>query len=99
MCSSDLEHHHRPKAPVDQRGRFFCRVAVRIESRPWERLHVSETLRLDAQLSYVAGLEQGTLRLTTHDHDRFATRADKREGANSSFVHFAQVTTVLGSEG
>ena len=32
-------------------------------------------------------------------HDRFATRADKREGANSSLVHIAQVTTVLGSEG
>ena len=32
-------------------------------------------------------------------HDRFATRADIREGDNSSFVHSAQVTTVLGSEG
>ena len=33
-------------------------------------------------------------------YDRFATRADKREGANFSLVHFfAQVTTVLGSEG
>ena len=64
-----------------------------------ERSHISETLRLDARLSQVAVLEPRTLRLTNHYHDRFATRADKREGANSTFVHIAQVTTVLGSEG
>ena len=32
-------------------------------------------------------------------HDQFATRADIRKGADSSLVHLAQVTTVLGSEG
>ena len=60
--------------------------------------HISETLLLDLCLSYVAGLEQGTLRLTNHYHDLFATQTEKREGANSSFVHFSQVTTVLRSE-
>jgi hypothetical protein len=34
----------------------------------------------------------------TSSHDRFTTSADKRKGANSSFVHFEQVMTVLGSE-
>ena len=54
------------------------------------------------QVTALAGPNTYTLALPPRfrcSHDRFATRADKREGANPSFVHFAQVTTVLGSEG
>ena len=37
-----------------------------------ERLHISETLRLDAHLSQVAELEPGTVHFTNNYHDRFA---------------------------